>query len=133
MVDDMQERPGLRPPAPAPDPAPAGGFDLNHPTIISLLYISSFVLGVTALVGVVLGYVWRDDNPAAWEQSHYTYQIRTFWFGLVGFLAGAVLSIVLIGIPILLATAVWVVVRSVMSLVKAQRREAMPDPETLWI
>ncbi len=131
MVDDMQERPGLKPPTPGP--APAGGFDLNHPTIISLLYISSFVLGVTALVGVVLGYVWRDDNPAAWEQSHYTFLIRTFWFGLVGFLAGAVLSIVLIGIPILLATAVWVVVRSVMSLVKAQRREAMPDPETLWI
>lgn len=130
MSDDLRERPGLKPPAPAPA---GGGFDLNHPTIISLLYISSFVLGVTALVGVVLGYVWRDDNAAPWEQSHYTYLIRTFWFGLVGFVAGAVLSIVLIGIPILLATAVWFVVRSVMSLVKAQRREAMPDPETLWI
>lgn len=127
MTDNLRERPNLQ------SPAPAGGFDLNHPTIISLLYLSSFILGVTGLVGIVLAYVWRSDRPEAWEDSHFTYLIRTFWFGLIGSVVGVVLSIILIGIPILLATAVWVIIRSVLSLVKAQRQEPMPDPETMWI
>jgi uncharacterized membrane protein len=114
-------------------PAPGGGFDLNHPTIVSLLYIASCVTGVTAIVGLVLSYVWRGDTAGGWEQSHYTYLIRTFWIGLVAGFVGVILSAVLIGIPLLIAVAVWFVVRSVLSLVRAQRRESMPDPETLWV
>ncbi|MCL4673669.1 MAG: hypothetical protein KJZ64_12205, partial [Sphingomonadaceae bacterium] len=85
------------------------------------------------LVGIVLAYVWRGDSPAGWEESHYTYLIRTFWFGTIGSVVGVVLSVVLIGIPILIAVAVWVIIRSVLSLVKAQKREPMPDPETLGV
>lgn len=129
MTDSLRDRPN---PNPQP-PAPAGGFDLNHPTIISLLYLGSFVVGVTGLVGIVLAYVWRNDDPAGWEQSHYTYLIRTFWFGLLGSVIGVVLSVVLIGIPIVIAVAVWVIIRSVVSLLKAQKHEPMPNPETLGV
>lgn len=127
MTDDLSNRPNPQP------PAPAGGFDLNHPTIVSLLYLGSFVVGVTGLVGIVLAYVWRGDNPAGWEESHYAYLIRTFWFGLLGSVVGVVLSVVLIGVPILIATAIWVIIRSVLSLLKAQKREPMPNPETLGV
>lgn len=129
MTDSLRDRPN---PNPQP-PAPAGGFDLNHPTIISLLYLGSFVVGVTGLVGIVLAYVWRNDDPAGWQQSHYTYLIRTFWFGLLGSVIGVVLSVVLIGIPIVIAVAVWVIIRSVVSLLKAQKHEPMPNPETLGV
>lgn len=128
MTDNLTNRPDPQTPAPN-----GSGFDFNHPTIISLLYLGSFVLGVTALVGIVLAYVWRSDNPAAWEESHYTYLIRTFWFGLVGSIVGVILSVVLIGIPILIAVAVWVIIRCVIALLKAQKREPMPNPETLGI
>ena len=50
-----------------------------------------------------------------------------------GWAVGVVLSVVLIGVPILIATAVWVIIRSVLSLVKAQKREPMPNPETLGV
>ena len=53
-----------------------------------------------------------------------------FVTGITGFV-GAILTIVLIGLPLLLAAAVWVGVRSVLSLVKAQKREPMPEPQTL--
>lgn len=56
-------RPDAAPPSP-PSPPAGSGFDLNQPTIISLLYLSAFVLGVTAIVGVVLAYVWRDQPQA---------------------------------------------------------------------
>ena len=110
----------------------AGGFDFNRPTIISLLYLSSFVLGITGLVGVVLAFVWKGEPQAAWEESHYQYLINTFWLGLAGTIVGVLLAIVAIGFLILLAVAALVVVRSVMSLINAQKREPMPNPGS-WL
>jgi uncharacterized membrane protein len=125
------------PPSPAaasvPPPQPAtSGFDFNHPTVVSLCYISSVVLGVTAIVGVVLAYVWKGEAHADWETSHYDYLIRTFWIGLIGSVVSVLLMIVLIGFLLLLATFVLVVVRCVLSLVNAQKRMPMPNPDT-WL
>jgi uncharacterized membrane protein len=139
----MDDLPGLNqmpPEQPAAQPAPqpaapatsSAGFDFNQPTIISLLYLSSFVLGVTALVGVVLAFVWKDQPKAAWEASHYQYLINTFWIGLIGSVIGFLLLIVLIGFFVLLAVAALVVVRSVLSLINAQKQMPMPKPDT-WL
>jgi uncharacterized membrane protein len=124
-------------PAPSPEPATAqarstSGFDFNHPTIVSLLYLASMVLGVTAIVGVVLAYVWKGEAHEAWETSHYDYLIRTFWIGLIGAVISVLLFIVLIGFLLLVAVGVLVVVRCVLSLVNAQKRMPMPNPDT-WL
>jgi uncharacterized membrane protein len=118
-------------PRPSGSPTPSGGFDANRPTIISLLYLGGFITGISGLVGVVLAHVWQGEDHEPWMASHLQYLIRTFWIGFLATIIGIVLSIVLIGIPLLFATAVWVGVRSVMSLIKAQKQEPMPDPETL--
>lgn len=128
----QQSAPPPPPPGAAPGTTASSSFDFNQPTILSLLYISSFVLGVTALVAVVLAYVWRDQPQADWEVSHYRYHIRTFWIALIGSVVGIILMIVLIGLFVWLAVAVLVVVRSVLSLINAQKREPMPNPET-WL
>ena len=107
------------------------GFDFNQPTIISLLYLSSFVVGITGLVGIVLAHVWQGDNRENWAASHFTYLIRTFWIGFVASLVAIVLTFVLIGALLFPLIAIWVGVRSVMSLIKAQKQEPMPDPGTL--
>lgn len=118
-------------PKPTPTPVNAG-FEFNNPTIISLLYLASFITGITAIVGVVLAFVWRGEARADWEASHYQYLINTFWIGLVGSIAGFVLMIVLIGFLVLMAVAVLVVVRCVMSLLNAQKHAPMPNPST-WL
>jgi uncharacterized membrane protein len=134
-------QPASAPPPPPPSPPPgaapgssttAAGFDFNQPTILSLLYISAFLLGITGLVAVVLAYVWKDQPHAEWEVSHYRYHIRTFWLWLIGGVIGVVLTIFLVGLFVLLAVAVLVVVRSVLSLIKAQAHEPMPNPDT-WL
>ncbi|MBV7258864.1 DUF4870 family protein [Erythrobacter crassostreae] len=107
------------------------GFDFNQPTIISLLYLGSFVTGFSGLVGIVLAHVWQSDNEESWAASHFTYLIRTFWFGFIASIIASVLMFVLIGFLLFPIIAIWVGVRSVMSLVKAQRREPMPEPETM--
>ncbi|CCA91205.1 MULTISPECIES: membrane protein [unclassified Novosphingobium] len=116
-----------------PTPTPANsGFEFNNPTIISLLYLASFLTGVTAIVGIVLAFVWRNEPKADWEVSHYQYLINTFWIGLVGSVVGFMLMIVLIGFLILPAVAVLVIVRSVLSLLNAQKHAPMPNPST-WL
>lgn len=106
-------------------------FDLNRPTIVALLYLASFITGITAIVGVVLAHIWQGEAGESWEQSHYQYLIRTFWLALAAGVVGVILMIALIGFAILFAVTVWVVVRSVISLAKAQKREPIDNPTTL--
>lgn len=121
---------------PAPQPGtssqPSAGFLFNNPTIISLLYLSSFILGVTSIVGVVLAYVWKGEPHEEWEESHYQYLINTFWIGLVGGFVSVVLMLLLIGFLLIFAVMALVVVRSVLSLVNAQKKMPMPNPGT-WL
>jgi len=126
----MTDDPLRRPPA---TPASATGFEFNRPTIIGLLYLASFVTGITAVVGLVLAYVWRNEPHEPWEATHYTYLIRQFWIALIVGFVGFMLVIVLIGFPILFAIGIWMLVRTVLSLVNAQNRKAMPQPETLLV
>ena len=137
MVPGQSPRSGSSAPPPSGDSASsrteqaASGFDFNNPTIVSLLYLSSFFLGITSIVGVVLAYVWKGEDREEWEQSHYQYLINTFWIGLVGGFISVIFMIVLIGFLMLAAVAVLIVVRCVLSLINAQKREPMPNPGTL--
>ena len=120
------------PGTPTPPPAPASGFSHQHemPLIIYILYLSHFVpvIGwVASIVGLVLAYVERDTAPE-WLRSHYTFQIRTFWIGLLYFVVACVLVVVLIGIPLLVAVWVWFIVRCALGLSRLLRNEPYPTP-----
>lgn len=127
-IEHSDVTPASRPPA-----TPVGGFDFNRPTIIALLYLGSMITGVSGIIGVILAYIWKGEPHEPWEATHYTYLIRTFWFGFAGSVLGALTTLILIGFLILLAVGIWVLVRSAVSLMKAQQRAAMPDPQTLLI
>ena len=114
-----------------PEPV-APGFDFNKASIVALLYITGFVVGITGLVGFILALVWKDEVAGTWEESHLQFHVMTFVVGLVVGLVGAVLSFILIGIPILLALFLWILVRSVVALSKAQKHEPIADPKT-WL
>jgi uncharacterized membrane protein len=116
-----------------PNSNPVPGFDFNHPTIVALLYLASFVVGITGLVGLILAYVWRGESAGGWEASHYTFHIRTFWIALVAGVLSAILMIVLIGFLGFVLIGIWVIVRSVLALLQAQKRQPVPNPESwLW-
>jgi len=123
--------PNPLPPAspPAQPPAPTSGE--NVAKIIYVLYLASLLVGVTALVGVVMAYVYQGEAPD-WLKTHYRFQIRTFWLGLLFGFVGVVLSVILVGYLVLVFLAVWLVVRCVKGLKFASRREAYPDPLGWW-
>lgn len=99
--------------------------------VIYALYAISVAFGVTAIVGVVLAYMAREAAPN-WLASHYRFQIRTFWLMLLFSFIGAVLTLVKVGYLVLVATAVWLIVRCVKGWRHLDRREPVDNLET-WL
>ena len=52
-------------------------------TVIYALYAASLLVGVTSIIAIVMNYVKKDDVAGTWIESHFRWQIRTFWFGLL--------------------------------------------------
>jgi len=69
--------------------------------IVYITYLAAFAFPPLAIAGVVLAYVNRDTAPD-WLKSHFTFQIYTFWIGLLFIAVSCVLMAVLIGSPICL-------------------------------
>jgi len=82
-------------------------------TVVYALQVLSFFFGITAIVAIVINYVKIDDVQGTWLESHFRWQMRTFWFGLLWGVIGSVLLLVLVGWFILAADAVWVIYRIV--------------------
>jgi uncharacterized membrane protein len=104
----------------------------SNAQIIYILYLVSLVVGVTSIVGVIMAYVYRGEAPE-WLRSHYRFQIRTFWIGLLYVVLGMLLSVVLIGFLLLLFWLIWLILRCVKGMQQLERREPITDIETwLW-
>jgi uncharacterized membrane protein len=82
-------------------------------TVVYALQAAGFFIGITWIVAVVLDYVKKDDAKGTWLESHFRWQIRTFWFGLLWGVLGAILLLVLVGYFVLLADAIWIIYRIV--------------------
>ncbi|QNI03645.1 DUF4870 domain-containing protein [Halomonas sp. SH5A2] len=105
--------------------------DTTMAMVVYALYLASFILGFTSIVGVVIAYVYKGKGPE-WLDEHYRYQIRTFWIGLVyGFLC-LVLAIIGIGFLLMLALAVWLIVRCVKGFKGLQEQRA-PSNVNTWL
>lgn len=90
--------------------------DASSAKINYILYLIGLVIGITALVGLVFAYVKRGNQNPDWLNSHYSFQIRTFWYGLVYLIVGSLLSVIIIGWLILLFWLIWLIVRCVKGL-----------------
>lgn len=82
-------------------------------TVIYALYAASFLIGITAIVAIVMNYVKCGDVAGTYLESHFRWQIRTFWFSLLWGLLGVILLPVIVGWFILVANIVWVIYRIV--------------------
>lgn len=103
----------------------------KNATLIYILYLVSILVGVTAIIGVILAYL-NKGKAQEWVESHYVYQIRTFWIGLLYSFIGFVLTFVFIGVFVLIATLVWYIIRCIKGLQLAGRNEPVSNPGT-WM
>lgn len=81
--------------------------------IIYILQAASFVVGITGIIAIVMNYVKRDDTAGTIYESHFTWQIRTFWWSLLWAVIGFITMFVLVGFAILVADVIWTIYRIV--------------------
>ena len=105
-------------PAPAAKSAEELAGLKNIAMVVYALQALSFLWGVTAIVGIVINYVKRDDAKGTLYESHFDWQIRTFWWGLLWGVVGLLLAIFLIGFFVLFAVWVWMIYRVVKGWLK---------------
>lgn len=93
--------------------------------VIYALYAASFLVGISALVAIVINYVKQNDVTGTFLESHFRWQIRTFWFGLLWGIIGGITSLILIGWLVLLANAVWIIYRLVVGWINLNDNKPM--------
>lgn len=101
--------------------------------IVYILYLIGLVFGLTALIGVIMAHVNKDKaGNTDWLNSHYQFQIRTFWYGLIYLSVGLVFSVLLIGYLILLWWVIWLIIRMVKGMSALDDRRAMRSPTAFF-
>lgn len=96
--------------------------------VVYALQAAGFFVGLTWIVAIVMNYVKREEVAGTWLESHFTWQIRTFWFGLLWGVVGGLLTLVLVGFLILLAAGVWIIYRIVKGWLNLNDGKPMPAP-----
>lgn len=126
-MTDMNNETHPQPPAEHHEKA-----DTTMAMVVYGLYLASFVLGFTGLVGLVIAYVYKGNGPQ-WIDEHYRYQIRTFWIGLLYGFVSALLAFVMIGIPLMFAVAIWMIVRIIKGFKGLQEQRAPSNVDTWFV
>ena len=92
--------------------------------------VTAFLLGWPSIIGVIISYVKRGEAKGTFLDSHFSWQIRTFWWALLWVVIGGLLNITiigtLIGIPLLIVVGLWVLYRIVRGWLALLSRKAMP-------
>ncbi|HEV8439657.1 MAG TPA: hypothetical protein VGT40_16330 [Methylomirabilota bacterium] len=91
--------------------------------------VGAFVFGLPSIVAVIINYVKRADARGTWVESHFRWQIRTFWFTALWCLLGGILFVTLVGIPLALAVffaaGLWAIYRIVRGWLGLRDRKPM--------
>ena len=103
----------------------------NLAMIVYVLYCLGYYTCISALIGVIIAHVKADDTDPV-LRSHYQFQIRTFWIGLLYLTIGTLLSIVLIGIPILIWWFLWSLIRIVKGMLRINEHKPIVRA-TSWL
>lgn len=100
---------------------------LKQLTLITyILYALSAFTGLTAVIAIIINYVKREDAAGTLYASHFTWQIRTFWWSLAWLCLGFLLLIVGVGVLVLIADSIWVIYRIVKGLLNWNDGKPMP-------
>lgn len=93
--------------------------------IIYGLYAAFFVTGISCIVAIIVNYIKKDDVANTWLESHFRWQIRTFWFGLLWAVIGTITSIIFIGWFIIAANCIWFIYRLVKGFINLNDNKPM--------
>jgi len=118
----------IRPPSASPPPLVSNN---ELVMVVYILYLVGFFTGITALAGVIIAHmqIGRSDPVS---DTHFQFQIRTFWIGLLYVVVGAITAVVVVGLLILLWWFIWTLIRCIKGLLAVNAREPIANPKS-WL
>jgi uncharacterized membrane protein len=95
------------------------------------MIVTAFLTGWPSIIAVILNYVKRSEVRGTWLDSHFSWQIRTFWYALLWLAVGGVLFVTVVGIPVAIvlwfATGIWVLYRIIRGWLALLSPKALPQ------
>ena len=77
--------------------------------------VGAFIFGIPSIIAVIINYAMQSDARGTFLESHFRWQIRTFWFAVLWSLVAMLIFFTLIGIPfawaLIVGVGLWVVYR----------------------
>ena len=91
--------------------------------------VGAFVFGIPSIVAVIINYAMQSDARGTFLESHFRWQIRTFWFAALWSLVSILLFISIVGIPfswlLIVGVGLWVVYRIARGWMALANREPL--------
>jgi uncharacterized membrane protein len=92
--------------------------------VVYILQALSVFVGITAIVGLVINYVKKEDAAGTLYESHFDWQIRTFWWGLLWSVLGFILIFAFgLGLIVWFVAGIWAIYRVVKGWLKWNDRQ----------
>lgn len=96
--------------------------------------VTVFIFGVPSIVAVIMNYMRRSEVRGTWLESHFRWQIRTFWFALLWVVGASLLFgpfvLILVGLPFLIVSylliGLWVTYRIARGWLALRNGRALP-------
>jgi uncharacterized membrane protein len=93
--------------------------------IVYILQLCSLLVGVTFIVAVIVNYVKRKDVEGTWLESHFRWQIRTFWWSLLWACVGLATAVIVVGFFVLMSSMIWMIYRAIKGLLNLEENKPM--------
>ena len=106
--------------------------DTTLALIVYILYFVAYFTGITALIGVIIAHV-QSGSPDPVLNSHYGFQVRTFWVGLLYLVIGGILFVILIGFLVWLWWFIWSLIRNIKGVLLLNERRPIQNPDLLAV
>lgn len=108
----------------------AGAAETDHSLkqltqVVYALQAASFLVGFSVIAAIIINYVKREDVAGTLYESHFNWQIRTFWWSLLWGVIGFVLAFVLIGFAVIAADVIWTIYRIVKGWIRLSEGKPM--------
>jgi len=98
----------------------------------SVLVLTAFLTGWPSIIAVILNYAKRSEVRGTWLDSHFGWQIRTFWYALLWLVVGGMVFFTFVGIPVAIVvwvlTGLWVLYRIARGWMTLSSEKSMPLP-----
>ncbi|RZU03107.1 DUF4870 family protein [Rivibacter subsaxonicus] len=92
--------------------------------------VGSFLFGWPSIIAVIINYVKRGEARGTWLESHFSWQIRTFWYALLWSVLAVLVAFTIIGLPItvvmFVVLGIWAIYRIARGWLRLKDKQPMP-------